>query len=238
MAGIKQGCPLSPYLIVLLMDAIFSVGKKEPCQRTKRQPICRSPLWGRSVIVALHESASSRNRWTFKEFFCLNYDKCLNTCVYIYMPTPPPPYLPFCVFSAKKSHTGVLCMYAAPVPTFSRLCMLLGISFRHLGCKEYCTMWVPVSRCHLRNCVCCVMVLPVFVTYVPESALFTVDRATADVHETLVHAAYMHICGRGSGVTCLRRRDLLRLKSQHCRLNTDQGVKVITRTTTISSSFD
>ena len=26
---------------------------------------------------------------------------------------PPPPYLPFCVFSAKKSHTGVLCMYAA-----------------------------------------------------------------------------------------------------------------------------
>ena len=151
---------------------------------------------------------------------------------------PPPPYLPFCVFSAKKSHTGVLCMYAAPVPTFSRLCMLLGISFRHLGCKEYCTMFVPVSRCHLRNCVCCVMVLPVFVTYVPESALITADRATADVDETLVHVAYMHICGRGSGVTCLRRRDLLRLKSQHCRLNTDQGVKVITRTTTISSSFD
>ena len=69
------------------------------------------------------------------------------------------------------------------------------------------------------------MVLPVFVTYVPESALFTADRATADVHETLVHVAYMHICGRGSGVTCLRRRDLLRLKSQHCRFNTDQGVK-------------
>ena len=110
--------------------------------------------------------------------------------------------------------------------------------FRHLGCKEYCTMFVPVSRCHLRNCVCCVMVLPVFVTYVPESALFTADRATADVDETLVHVAYMHICGRGSGVTCLRRRDLLSLKSQHRRLNTDQGVKVITRTTTISSSFD
>ena len=99
-------------------------------------------------------------------------------------------------------------------------------------------MFVPVSRCHLRNCVCCVMVLPVFVTYVPESALFTADRAAADVDETLVHVAYMHICSRGSGVTCLRRRDLLRLKSQHCRLNTDQGVKVITHTTTISSSFD
>ena len=139
-----------------------------------------------------------------------------------------PPYLPFCVFSAKKSRT----------PSFSRLYMLLGTSFRHLGCKEYCTMFVPVSRCHLRNCVCCVMVLPVFVTYVPESALITADRATADVDETLVHVAYMHICGRGSGVTCLCRRDLLRLKSQHCRLNTDQGVKVITRTTTISSSFD
>ena len=95
-------------------------------------------------------------------------------------------------------------------------------------------MFVPVSRCHLRDCVCCVMVLPVL----PESALFTADRAAADVDETLVHVAYMHICGRGSGVTCLRRRDLLRLKSQHCRLNTDQGVKVITRTTTISSSFD
>ena len=35
-----------------------------------------------------------------------------------------------------------------PVPTFSRFCMCLGISFRHLGCKEYCTMFVPVSRCH------------------------------------------------------------------------------------------
>ena len=149
------------------------------------------------------------------------------TYIYIYA-TPPPPYLPFCVFSAKKSRT----------PSFSRLYMLLGTSFRHLGCKEYCTMFVPVSRCHLRNCVCCVMVLPVFVTYVPESALITADRATADVDETLVHVAYMHICGRGSGVTCLCRRDLLRLKSQHCRLNTDQGVKVITRTTTISSSFD
>ena len=52
-------------------------------------------------------------------------------------------------------------------------------------------MFVAVSRCHLRNCVCCVMVLPVFVTYVPESALFAADRATADVHETLVHVAYM-----------------------------------------------
>ena len=121
--------------------------------------------------------------------------------IYIYM-QPPPPYLPFCVFSAKKSRT----------PSFSRLYMLLGTSFRHLGCKEYCTMFVPVSRCHLRNCVCCVMVLPVFVTYVPESALITADRATADVDETLVHVAYMHICGRGSGVTCLCRRDLLRLK--------------------------
>ena len=167
---------------------------------------------------------------------------CMCTCMYIYKnvythvqyiyiyiyATPPPPYLPFCVFSAKKSRT----------PSFSRLYMLLGTSFRHLGCKEYCTMFVPVSRCHLSNCVCCVMVLPVFVTYVPESALITADRATADVDETLVHVAYMHICGRGSGVTCLCRRDLLRLKSQHCRLNTDQGVKVITRTTTISSSFD
>ena len=155
---------------------------------------------------------------------------CMYVCIYIYiyMQPPPPPYLPFCVFSAKKSRT----------PSFSRLYMLLGTSFRHLGCKEYCTMFVPVSRCHLRNCVCCVMVLPVFVTYVPEGALITADRATADVDETLVHVAYMHICGRGSGVTCLCRRDLLRLKSQHCRLNTDQGVKVITRTTTISSSFD
>ena len=125
---------------------------------------------------------------------CIYY-MCMYICIYVHMyvctsisisisisiyATPPPPYL----FSAKKSHTGVLCMYAAPVPTFSRLCMLWGISFRHLGSKEYCTMWVPVSRCHLRNCVCCVMVLPVFFTYVPESALFTADRATADVHET------------------------------------------------------
>ena len=43
------------------------------------------------------------------------------------------------------------------------------------------------------------MVLPVFVTYVPESALFTANRAAADVDETLVHVAYMHICGRGRG---------------------------------------
>ena len=136
-------------------------------------------------------------------------------CVYIYIYATPP--------------SGT---YLFPV------FMCLGISFRHLGCKEYCDMFVPVSRCHLRNCVCCVMVLPVFVTYVPESALFTADRATADVDETLVHVAYMHIYGRSSGVTCLLRRDLLKLKSQHRRLNTDQGVKVITCTTTISSSFD
>ena len=48
-------------------------------------------------------------------------------CIYIYIyMQPPPPYLPFCVFSAKKSHT----------PTFSRLCMLLGTSFRHLVAKN------------------------------------------------------------------------------------------------------
>ena len=141
--------------------------------------------------------------------------------IYIYA-TPPPPYLPFCVFSAKKSPH-------LPFPVVNAF----GYKFSSSRLQR-----ILHHVCARRNCVCCVMVLPVFVTYVPESALITAGRATAGVDETLVHVAYMHICGRGSGVTCLRRRDLLRLKSQHGRLNTDQGVKVITRTTTISSSFD
>ena len=35
----------------------------------------------------------------------------------------------------------------------------------------------------------------------PESAVFTADRTTADVDQTLAHVAYMHICSGGSAVT-------------------------------------
>ena len=118
MAGIKQGCPLSPYLIVLLMDAIFSVGKKEPCQRTKRQPICRSPLWGRSVIVALHESASSRNRWTFKEFFLFELRQVFKyMCIYIYMQPPPLRTYHFVCFRLKRvTRVSYACMQPRYLP--------------------------------------------------------------------------------------------------------------------------
>ena len=52
-------------------------------------------------------------------------------------------------------------MHRPPIPTFFRFCVLLDISFRHLGCKECCIMFVPVNRDNLHKCVCCIMVLPV-----------------------------------------------------------------------------
>ena len=41
----------------------------------------------------------------------------------------------------------------------------------------------------------------------PESAVFTADRSTANVDQTLVHVAYMRICSKGSAVTLAPARD-------------------------------
>ena len=60
-----------------------------------------------------------------------------------------------------------MCIYISPPSGTYLFPVLCAFGFKFpssIGYKEYCTMFVPVSRFHLHKCVYCVMVLPVVVT--------------------------------------------------------------------------
>ena len=88
MAGIRQGCPLSPYLFVLLMGALFADLKRELCTKRQQEPI--DGIYFAEVLYAddtLIFGASTQCinellhaiEWHSKYFgLQLNYDKCVN----------------------------------------------------------------------------------------------------------------------------------------------------------------
>ena len=87
-AGIRQGCPSSPYLFVLLMDALFSDIKVELCTKRQQEPIDGvhfaeilyaddTLIFGANthcINVLLHAIERYSEYYGLK----LNYGKCIN----------------------------------------------------------------------------------------------------------------------------------------------------------------